>query len=154
MARHQVNGRRYGQCYRGCRSYQGIMAHSYSTCILVSRASSLIPLSTYLNSIEALVNSQALVRKFLQRLYSSINWQYGALQVQGKLVKEVQYQIFLGDLGLFSQVQKAGLENQEGFHCFYYQAFIIKIGILYLKGILINGRQVINYLFFKEEEVC
>jgi len=33
------------------------MARFYSTYILVSRASSLIPLSIYLNLIEALVNS-------------------------------------------------------------------------------------------------
>jgi len=33
------------------------MAYSYSTYILVGRASSLIPLSLYLNLIKALVNS-------------------------------------------------------------------------------------------------
>jgi len=41
------------------------MAHSYSTYILVSRASSLILLSTCLNSVKALINSQVVVRKYL-----------------------------------------------------------------------------------------
>jgi len=47
-----------------------------------------------------------------------------------------------------------GLEGRKGLRCFYVKGFIIKAGVPYLKGVLINGRQVVNYLFSKEEGVC
>ena len=47
-----------------------------------------------------------------------------------------------------------GLENQEGLYYFYIKGFIVKAGVLYLIGVLINRRQVVNYLFSREEGVC
>jgi len=47
-----------------------------------------------------------------------------------------------------------GLKGQKGLHYFYIKGFIIKAGVLYLKGVLINRRQVANYLFSKEKGVC
>jgi len=46
------------------------------------------------------------------------------------------------------------LEGQKGLCRFYIKGFIIKAGVLYFKGVLINRRQVVNYLFSREEGVC
>ena len=46
-----------------------------------------------------------------------------------------------------------GIESWEGLYCLYIQGFIVKIGVLYLKGVLKNKRQIINYFFFKDEGV-